>query len=313
MAMSESSASVETQQTAAYLSELLARPPYRYKWLQFDPERQRTGRAHQAAVAKVLEEYVDRADEERRYVSLKSLPQRVSKAMRGEVLTRATLDLFVGAFDINPDEAGRLRRLLEGSDRIRVLSGPRAPLAEPVYGPPAGHRATSVHDHHYVDADGLPAWHRTQQVIESITDHLERYPYRFDTDALSIEVEQGGRPDGPVYDVGGGLYGVDIRLDEPLERGEQTSLIFRTEFRYAEPPPPELRRAARGRLENVAIRVEFHPDRVPGRIWWAVWDGLDGSPVSREETALRNGRYVFRQLDAIERTVVGFTWEWGPN
>lgn len=308
--MSESSGAVETRQTAAYLTELLNKPPYRYKWLQFDPERQRTGRAHQTAIAKVLEEYVDHGDEERRNVSLKSMPQRVSKAMRGEVLTRATLELFVGAFGISADEAGRLRRLLEGSAKIRVLSGTRMPLAEPVSGPPAGHRTTSVHDYHYVNANGLPAWHRTQLVIESITDDLTSYPYRFDTDALSVEVEQGGRPDGTVYYVGGGLYGVDIRLDEPLAHGEQTSLIFETVFRYAEPPPPELRRAARGRLENVAMRVEFHPARIPRRIWWAVWDRLDGSPVSRDEVALRNGRYVFRQLDAIERTVVGFTWEW---
>lgn len=299
------------RQTATYLSELLTKPPYRYKWLTYDLERRRTGRPHQAAIAKVIEQYVDRDTGTRRPASLKSLPQRVSKAIRGEVLTRATLDLFVGAFNISEDEAIRLRRLLEGSDRIRVLSGSRAVPAETsaAFGT-AGHRTTSVHEHHYVGADGLPAWHRTQQVIESVTDRLTRYPYRFDTDALTVEVEHGGRLDGQVYQVGGEIYGVDIILDEALGRGEQTSLSYRTVFGYEEPPPPEFRRGARSRLENVAIRVEFHPDRLPQLVWWAIWEGIDGPLISREEVVLRGGTYVFRQLDSIEQTVVGFTWAW---
>jgi hypothetical protein len=309
--MDGKSGSTEARQTAAYLSELLIKPPYRYKWLQYGPKRRRADRPHQAAVAKVIERYVDRDGAARLHVSLKSLPQRVSKAMRGDVLTPATLDLFVGAFGIGEDDAARLRRLLEGSDRIRVLSGSRAVPTETaaVFGTP-GHRTTSVHEHHYIGADGLPAWHRTQQVIESVTDRLVRYPYRFDTDALTVEIEHGGALDGPVYHVGGETYGVDILLDEPLVRGEQTSLSYRTVFRYEEPPPPEFRRGARGRLENVAIRVEFHPDRLPLQVWWAVWEGIDGKPVSREEAVLRRGNYVFRQLYAIERTVVGFTWAW---
>lgn len=303
--------STEMQQTAAYLSELLAKPPYRYKWLQYDPVRRRAGRAHQAAIAKVIEQYVDRGSGARRHPSLRSLPQRVSKAMRGEVLTPATLDLFVGAFSISGDEAARLRRLLAGSDRVRVLTGTRAVSVETAAAlGTAGHRTVSVHEHHYVGEDGLPAWHRTQQVIESVTDRLVRYPYRFDTDALTVEVEHGGRLDGPLYLVDREIYGIDILLDEPLARGEQTSLSYRTVFRYEEPPRQEFRRGARGRLDNVAIRVEFHPAKLPREIWWAVWESIDEEPVSREKTVLRGGNYVFRQFDTIEQTVVGFTWAW---
>jgi hypothetical protein len=304
--------SFEEQQTATYLSTLLTKQPYHRKWKRYEPERQRTGRPHQAAVAKVIERHVDRESGVRRNVSLKSLPQRVSKALRGEALSRPTLDLFIDAFDISPDEAERLRRLLEGNDRIRVLRSDTESVSTEIataFGI-AEHRTKSVHEHHYVGPDGLPDWHRTQQVIESVTDRLVRYPYRFDTDALTVEVEQGGRLDGPVYRLTDTVFGVDIVLDEPLARGEQTSLSYRTVFRYSEPPPPEFRRGARGRLENVAIRVEFNPDRLPQEIWWTVWEGVDASPISREKASLRDGRYVFRQLDAIEQTVVGFTWEW---
>jgi hypothetical protein len=56
-----------------------------------------------------------------------------------------------------------------------------------------------VHEQHYVGPDGRPAWHRTQQVIEATEAWVDRYPYRCDTSALAIEVEQGGRLGGPLY------------------------------------------------------------------------------------------------------------------
>jgi hypothetical protein len=77
-----------------------------------------------------------------------------------------------------------------------------------------------------------------------------------------------------------------------------------------EPPPPEMRRVSRRAMHNVSMRVEFHPDKLPRHVWWAVWDGLDGEIVERDECGLRASRYVFKRLDTIEQSVAGFTWQW---
>ena len=310
--MSREISSSPVQQAAFHLHHLLLRD-YRDRWVRYQRERERQGEVHQRAVTEVLKRFVDRNRGLARYrsVSLDSLPQRVSRALRGDVLSRTTLELFIDAFGISETDRRRLRGIHDGTDRIRVLAGLSAvpPDTAAALGA-AGHRTTSLHEHHYVGADGLPAWHRTQQVIEATEDRLNRYPYRCDTSALAVEVEEGGRLAGPLYPVGGGLFALDIMLDAPLELGAETSLSYVTLFHYDQAPPREMRRVARGAMRNVSMRVEFHPDRIPRQVWWAVWDGIDGDIVARDEFELRASRYVFKRLDAIEQSVVGFTWDW---
>lgn len=310
--MGRETSSAHVQQAAIALRHLLLRD-YRDRWIRYQRERERPGEVHQRAVTEVLKRFVDLNPAEGRYqgVSLGSLPQRVSRALRGDTLSRATLELFIDAFGFSETDSSRLRRIHDGTDKIRVLTGPAAlpPATAAALGRPR-HRTTSVHEHHYVGADGRPAWHRTQQVIEATEAGLDRYPYRCDTSALAIEVEEGGRLGGPLYPLEGGLFAVDILLDEPLALGEETSLTYVTLFHYDEAPPPEMRRASRRTMHNVCMRVEFHPGKIPRRVWWAVWDGMDGKIIERDECGLRASRYVFRRLDAIEQSVVGFTWEW---
>ena len=310
--MSRDISSSNVQQAASHLHQLLLRD-YRDRWIRYQRERERRGEVHQRAVTEVLKRFVDRNRAQTRYrgVSLDSLPQRVSRALRGDTLSRTTLELFIDAFGLSEDDGSRLRRIHDGTDKIRVLTGPSAVPAEAAaaLGPPR-HRTTSVHEHHYVGADGRPAWHRTHQVIEAAEDRLERYPYRCDTSALAVEVEEGGRLAGPLYPIGGGLFAVDILLDEPLALGEETSLTYLTLFHYEQAPPPEMRRVSRQAMHNLSMRVEFHPARIPRHVWWAVWDGMDGEIIERDECGLRASRYVFKRLDSIEQSVVGFTWEW---
>ena len=304
--------SAHAQQAALALQHLLLRD-YRDRWVRFQRERERPGEVHQRAVTEVLKRFVDLNRAQLRYqgVSLDSLPQRVSRALRGDTLSRATLELFIDAFGFSPTDSGRLRRIHDGTDKIRVLTGPSAlpPEAAAALGP-ARHRTTSVHEHHYVGQDGRPAWHRTQQVIEATEARLDRYPYRCDTSALAVEVEEGGRLGGPLYPLDGGLFALDIVLDEPLALGDETSLTYVTLFQYDAPPPPEMRRASRRVMHNVSMRVEFHPDKIPRHVWWAVWDGMNGEIIERDECGLRASCYVFKRLDAIEQSVVGFTWQW---
>ena len=71
----------------------------------------------------------------------------------------------------------------------------------------------------------------------------------------------------------------------------------------------QYRRAAMRRAENFDFRVEFHPDRLPREVWWAVWDGVDGDVIA-DPFALDSQHSVHRFMRSLERTVVGFHWVW---
>lgn len=311
--MSRLDSSVSVQQAGLCLRRLLLKQPYRSAWVRYERQRERHDDVHQKAVVEVLKRFIDRHRDDERYrdVSLSSLPQRVSRALRGEVLSTTTIQLFADAFQIHEDDAACVWRLYEGTEKIRLLIGASAVAPEKAAALVLGkYRTRSVQEHHYLGQDGLPAWHHTQQVIEATADQLDRYSYRFDTNALTVEVQEGGTPAGPVYHVQDEVYAVDILLDEPLSLGEAAPLSYLTLFHYEQAPKCEFRRAARRRIEDIGIRVEFHPSKLPQAVWWAVWDGIDGEITEREAFRLRAGKYVYRHLDSIENTVVGFTWEW---
>jgi hypothetical protein len=61
------------------------------------------------------------------------------------------------------------------------------------------------------------------------------------------------------------------------------------------------------------MRIEFHPDRLPRRVWWAHWDGGDGTVLEREAVSLDSQHSVHRYLRSLEKTVVGFYWEWDTD
>jgi hypothetical protein len=87
-------------------------------------------------------------------------------------------------------------------------------------------------------------------------------------------------------------------------------LEYSTSFHYPAPPPPEFRRVVQSVAENLDIRVEFHPAKLPRDLVWAVWDGLDGPIVERESVALDSQFAVHRYLRLAEKTAVGFHWDW---
>jgi len=109
----------------------------------------------------------------------------------GQLLSKATLTLFVDAFGFDAFERERLLKLWEGSAHVRVLSGPRAIREDQAnaLGPPQV-KTLALHDHHYLGPDGLPQRHRVIHVIEAVVDGVDRLPYRADTNALTIEVGQ---------------------------------------------------------------------------------------------------------------------------
>ena len=64
------------------------------------------------------------------------------------------------------------------------------------------------------------------------------------------------------------------------------------------------------RADNLDMRVEFHPDKLPARVCWAHWDGADDTIVDEEEVTLDIQHSAHRYVRSIEKTVVGFYWQW---
>jgi hypothetical protein len=302
------------QAAAAYMSELLLRPGrYRRKWEQY-AERSRLGQVNQLAVAEVLAHYLwahPRATGDTDVLP-RQLKDTASRALSGRLLSRATLTLFIEAFGFGPLEREQLLKLWEGSAHVRVLSGPRA-IRDDQAGALGSPRlkTLSLHDHHYLGPDGLPVRHRVIHVIEALVDGLDRVPCRADTNALTIEVGQGfSGLAGPFYQPITELFVVDMLLAKPLAAGETATLEYSTSFHYPLPPPREFRRVVQYFVENLDIRVEFHPDKLPSEVVWAVWDGMDGPIVAREHVALDSQFAVHRYLRLAEKTAVGFHWDW---
>jgi hypothetical protein len=310
------------QAAAAYLRELLLRPGrYRSRWEQY-AERSRPGQVNQLAVAEVLARYRwshPRAQGDNDVLA-RQLKDTVLRALSGKMLSRSTLSLFIDAFGFTDAEAERLRRLAAGSGRISVLSGPRAmrpdviaEVAE-IFGPPR-YQTVSLHDHVSVGADGLVSRARTLKVIEATGDGLDRIPFIFDTDAITLEVGQGCKGiSGQLHQLREDVFTTDILLAKNLSLGETLTLEYWNSFHYPDDGMDarkrEYRRASMRRAENFDIRVEFHPDRLPRDVWWAVWDGVDGDVINQESVALDSQNSVHRFMRSLERTVVGFYWAW---
>ena len=242
----------------------------------------------------------------------RQLKDTASRALSGKLLSKATLALFMDAFGFGAYEREQLQKLWEGSAHVRVLSGPRAIREDKAsaLGRPRV-KTLSLHDHHYLGPDGLPERHRVIHVIEAIVDGVDRLPYRADTNALTIEVGQGfSGLAGPVYQPISEVFVVDMLLAKPLAAGETATLEYSATFHYPVPPPPEFRRIVQFFVENLDIRVEFHPDKLPRNVVWAIWDGMDGPIVERERVTLDSQFAVHRYLRLAEKTAVGFHWDW---
>jgi hypothetical protein len=306
---------------ASYLRQLLLKPgSYRRLWEQH-VVRERRGEINQLAVAEVLAEHLWTYP--RRPGDTDVLPRQlkdsVSRALSGRLLSRPLLALFIDAFAIAQSEAERLWRLYEGSTSVAVLYGRRAvsPQAESdlraALGPKR-HQTLSLHDHVEIGGDGQLCRARTMQVIEALAPDTGQIPYLYDTSALTLDVGQGCRGiSRQLYQVGE-VFVTTILLARTLGVGDTHTLEYWTTYQAPEnldaPEHRQYRRGVTSWMENVDIRVQFHPARLPAAVWWATWDGVDGDVLSQEEVSLDVQHSVHRYLRSMERTVVGFHWSW---
>jgi hypothetical protein len=83
-------------------------------------------------------------------------------------------------------------------------------------------------------------------------------------------------------------------------------------FHYAKPPAPLFRRRIHGQLNSLLIWVSFHPDKLPRKVWWAIWNDHtdDASIISQRPARLRERNVVYEYLENVGNTVPGFYWEW---
>jgi hypothetical protein len=318
-------AQIEGQRAAAeYLRQLLLKPGhYRLAWQQ-QVARPRDDVINQMAVAEVIVR------------QLRSVPGRpgdaqmmpyqlrdtVSGALSGRQLSRQTLELFIDAFGFSEHEADRLRRLRAGTARISVLSGSHAVPTQAEHAVdqalgPRRHQTISLHDHVWVGADRRIDRVRTLHVIEATGPGLDRIPFLCDTNVLTVEVGHGCKQlAGEVRRIGKEVFATEIVLVKTLEPGETLTLEYWTTFRYPGDPfdsaEREFRRAGMRYIENFDIRVAFHPEQLPVRVWWARWDGVEGGVLEQELVALDSQHSVHRFLRSLDKSVTGFHWSWEP-
>ena len=304
-----------------YLRQLLLKPgSYRQAW-EKHVIRARHGSVNQLAVAEVLARYLSgpRRDQGSGVLP-RQLKDTVSRALSGRLLSRQVLALFIESFEFTDDEADRLWRLWNGSATISVLSGSRAVPVQAeqelrqVLGP-RRHQTVTMHDHLTVGADGRMAKSRTLQVIEATQAGVDRIPYLYDTSSLTVEVRQGCVGlSGELRQIRPDLFATDILLARTLGLGETITMEYATTFRYPgdpnDPHERQFRRAVMGKLENFDMRIEFHPDRLPARLWWATWDGVDGDVLTQEPASLDSQHAAQRFLRSLQRACVGFYWTW---
>jgi hypothetical protein len=277
-------------------------------------QRDRLGEVHRMSVAEFLARHLRnrprRATD--RDVGPRQLKDRVSRALTGTGLSRDTLALFIEAFGIDAEETEKLWRQWEGLEPPRVIIGSLPPFVDPGV-PPPSYRTVQLHELHEIGESGRPVSHRTVQEIEALVDGVDRHRYSFDNSRVrSVEPVAGGRPDGPPYRLNEDVSAVDLRLPQPLNRFESATLVYETTFAGEGWIEPVLRRAVHRRITNVVFRVAFHPGRLPRQVWWAEWadyrEGLDRI-ISRTPVALDAENAVHRRVEAMERAVAGFLWE----
>jgi hypothetical protein len=314
---------VESKRAAAeYLRQLLLRPgPYRDAWRQH-VARPRDGVINQMAVAEVIAARLRSSPGHPgdAQVMPYQLRDTVSGALSGRQLNSTARQLFVDAFGFAQHEADRLRRLSEGSSRISVLSGSHAVPdhaeqdVDQALGP-RRHQTVSLHDHIYVGADGRIEGVRTMQVIEALAPDLDRIPFLCDTSVTTLEAGQGCKGlTGELHQIGPGVFGTEILLARTLAVEETITLEYRVNYQFpgdfTDPTETEHRRAVIRSLENLDMRVQFHPGRLPAHVWWARWDGVEGGVLDREVVTLDSQHSAHRYLRSLDKTVVGFYWQW---
>lgn len=320
--MSDAAQIAGQRAAAEYLRQLLLKAgQYREAW-QRRVTKPRDDVINQMAVAEIIVDHLRTAPARPGDTAMMSYQLRdtVSGALSGSQLSMQTLDLIIAAFGFSEDEAGRLRRLWAGSATISVMSGTHAVSVraeqdvDAALGP-RHHHTVSLHDHIWVTQDRRIDRARTLQVIEANAQGVDRIPFLCDNNVLTLEVGQGCKElNGALRKIGADVFATEILLSRTLDLGETLTLEYWLSYRYpgdpTDPAEREYRRAVIRRVDNLDMRIEFHPERLPAHVWWGHWDGIEGDVLGQERVTLDSQNSAHRFLRSLDRTVVGFHWRW---
>lgn len=196
------------------------------------------------------------------------------------------------------------------SELMRVITGELPPPKDDSLGALA-YQTVRLDESHELGPDGEPARHHTVQTIRALADGVTSHRHAFDLSQSRVESIRGGTPGDP-FRVKGSLWAVELILPHPLRMSEEHTFEYITTFRYDGPPEPFFRRASHRRVENTSIRVTFHPDMLPARVWWAQWADYrepHDEIIDRVAVSLDENNSVAHQVDVLERAVAGFVWE----
>jgi hypothetical protein len=290
--------------TSRLLSRLLMEhPPYRTQWVSRVERLPEPDKLSYQAVCRVIAEWTWVTGEIPETVAPRSLRDRVRRALVGEALTPETLRWFVQAFAMEQRHANELSNAYFGT----LV---KAPARNDQWAaiPSGRHDTLSLNEFHYIGPERRPVRHRTVQVIRATVGQYDRYPYLFDTASASVMVYDGGSA-SDLVPAGAGLWRVDIQLTRPLAVGETAPVVYDTRFDYPEVPVPEFRRAARRRVLNVNLRVQFHSAAIPAAVAWNSWT-LDDRLISSTPVQLDSQNGADRFLESLEAGIVGFAWRW---
>ncbi|WP_345430910.1 hypothetical protein [Modestobacter marinus] len=291
---------------ARRLTDLLGEPRYRRRWQVHSVVRR--AELSRAAVAAVLAEHLFDAGEVDDGHRSRSLENRVGRALNGDRLSDATLELFIRAFEFTDEDADELRNLRSGRSTARQLVvadalGPEEPM------PPRPWRTLQLAEEHHVGPDRSPRLHHTRQLLEAV-EATDRYTYAFDTAYAAVSVLHGGDPVRAFRVAGTPIHVVEVLLSRPLLAGQTTHLEYQTVFAYPEPPAPEFRRGVTASVRHLAITVHFDPAARPRRLLRGCWASVESETAERvEPVELVDGQASF-ELVPPGRCVLGYRWEW---
>ncbi len=306
--MPAAASSPSAARAGRYLHDLL-RDRYQLTWRPF-AQRLREGELNLRAIATVLArhlwDYPEHPGDED--VEPDQLIDTVWRAVHGRSLSLERLELFIAAFGMD-EQAETLRELWHGTTPPRVVIG-ELPPPEALPVKPAAYRTIQLHEFHYLGKDGQPTKHRTVQAIRALQDDLACHRYTFDSEAVWVERIHGGVP-GEAWRITDSLMAVDIRLPDVLGTGDTASLEYVTRFHSGLDLPPQFRRASHRPVDDLVIRIEFHPDSLPEQVYWAEWDDYRGEEqaiLHQEAVALDPEHSAHRHLEYLCDGVVGFGW-----
>jgi hypothetical protein len=291
---------------AQRLTALLAEPRYRRRWQPHSSVRR--GELSRAAVAAVLDAHLVDTGEVGWDHQPRSLENRVGRALNGDRLSDATLELFIAAFEMTPEHADELRALVRGHPlRDQLVVATQLDGEEPL--PRRTMRTLQVAEHHEIGPDRSPRQHVTRQLLEAV-EPTDRHHYAFDTPHAAVTVLTGGTPLRAFRVTGTQLCAVEIALTEPLLPGQTAHLEYRTAFAYPGPPAPEFRKRVSASMRHVALTLRFDPSCLPREVTCARWADVDSTDPTGGLPVQLVGGQTSQEVVPTDECVIGWHWTW---